>query len=59
MKVSNRPKVVNICSNDNIPLLLKQHNFNSTDIIISSYKITDHIGKGNFGDVYCGKYISN
>ena len=59
MKVSNSPKTLVLGPGDNIPLLLEKHNYTSTDIIICDYKISDHLGKGSYGDVYSAKKISN
>jgi serine/threonine protein kinase len=59
MKVSNSPKALILGPEDNIPLLVQEHNYTSTDIIICDYKISDHLGKGSYGDVYSAKKISN
>jgi len=57
MEVSNKNEVFTLKHDDNIPLLLEKYNYTTTDLVIDGYKISDHLGKGSYGDVYSAKNV--
>lgn len=39
-------------------MMLKKYSYQKTDIIIKGYKICDHLGGGQYGQVYSAKTVS-